>query len=98
MKAKLEFDLNDYSDKLAHKRAVSSTDAYIALNDIANLIFRPARKHGYDIPRLNELLETSREIITSDGETKLGYEVISMLEERFYNILGEHGVDLSDLE
>jgi hypothetical protein len=31
MKAILEFDLNELDDKLAHKRAVSSTDAYLVI-------------------------------------------------------------------
>ena len=31
MKATLEFDLNDPDEKLDHKRAVTATEAYIAL-------------------------------------------------------------------
>lgn len=31
MKATLEFDLNDFHDKLAHKRCISATDAYLCL-------------------------------------------------------------------
>jgi len=99
MKGKLEFDLDEPSDRLAHKRCVSATDAYIALHEIANKVFRPARKHGYDDKRLNELMETSREIIDKDGcETRLGYEIISVLEDRFYKILEEYNVNLDDLE
>lgn len=99
MKTKLEFDLDDPSDRLAHRRAMLATDAYIALNDIANLIFRPARKHGYEDPKLNELIETSRKIIGGDGiETTIGHEIVEKLERRFYRILEEHGVDLDDLE
>ena len=37
-KATLEFDLNDYSDKLEHKRAIAATDAFIALHDIDNML------------------------------------------------------------
>jgi len=34
MKATLKFDLNDSSERLAHKRAVCSTDAYLVLHNI----------------------------------------------------------------
>lgn len=36
MKAKLEFDLDDLSDRKAHKRCVSATEAYLCLYDINN--------------------------------------------------------------
>lgn len=84
-KAKLEFDLNDSYERSAHKRAVSATDAYIALHKIANNLFRPARKHGYSEEGLQNL---SQETI----------DAIGLLEEKFYNILEEQGVDLEDLE
>jgi len=38
MKAKLEFNLDDWSDRFAHKRCVNATDAYIALFNISNCI------------------------------------------------------------
>jgi len=34
MKAILEFDLNDFHDKLAHKRCINATNAYLCLFDI----------------------------------------------------------------
>lgn len=45
MKATLEFDLEDYHDKLAHKRAITATDAYIALHDIKEYLFKKDSEH-----------------------------------------------------
>jgi len=99
MKAILEFNLDEREDSMNHKRAIKATDAFIALQAIADQIFRPARKHGYGDKRLNELIETSREIIGGDGcETHLGSEIISVLEDRFYKILKDLDVNLDDLE
>lgn len=86
-KASLRFDLEDHHDRLAHKRAISATDAYLALNSIANDIFRPARKHGYNDERLRDAYEDER--IS---------KIIGLLEEKFYEILKEHNVNLDDLE
>ena len=46
MKGILEFDLEDEFERKAHKRAVLSTEAYIALHEIGQRIFREARKHS----------------------------------------------------
>jgi hypothetical protein len=44
MKAILEFDLEEPSDINAHKRAVNSTNVYIALSDFSNFL-RTERKY-----------------------------------------------------
>lgn len=91
MKAKLEFDLDDFNDRKAHKRCVSATDAYIALHKIANEIFRPNRKHGYE-----KEIEDLFDALGDDAE--IGTEIIDKLETKFYNTLEELGLDLDDLE
>lgn len=83
MKAILEFDLSDADERDAHLRAIKAPDAYAALWDIAQEVFRPARKHGYSDPDLNKLLKSD------DVE-----EAISLLEKRFYQILEDKGIDL----
>lgn len=45
------------------------------LQDIANHVFRPARKHGYHNKRLNKLIENDEVC-----------EAIAILEEMFYEI------------
>jgi hypothetical protein len=46
-KAILEFDLNDYDDRCAHKRATNATEAYIALSDIDELLRRIVKYEVY---------------------------------------------------
>lgn len=89
MKAKLEFNLDETHDIYAFKRASSATDAYLALSAIANEIFRPARKHGYPDVELTALLENAG---------GYGEEIVSRLEDKFYEILRQYKVDLGDLE
>jgi len=91
MKAVLEFNLDEPEDQQAHKRAVKATDAYLALWATGQEIFRPHRKHGYDDSRINAYL--------GDGEGKEAeavFEVISLLEERFYEILTKYGINLDE--
>ena len=88
MKAKLEFDLNEFEDRIEHIMAIKGKDAYLALYDVAFSIFRPARKHGYEDNELNKLLEKS-------GEE--GAELIGKLEDLFYKVLEEREIDLETL-
>lgn len=87
MKATLIFDLPE--DQMEHKRAVKSTDAFLALWEIANEVFRPARKHGYgngkNSERLNQLLQNEQVA-----------EAIGLLEEEFYEIVNEKEVNPSE--
>lgn len=69
-------------------------DAKLALWEISQEIFRPARKHGYMDSRLNEMLENSRPIRENGEEFASGYEIISRLEDKFYQILNEHNISL----
>lgn len=66
MKGKLEFDLEDSSDKKAFKRAVNATDAYIALHNIENLLRRMLKNTDDDIEcsLLRNLQTDIYEIIT----------------------------------
>lgn len=45
MKAVLEFDLNEQSDRRSHKRAISATDAYLVLFDIDNYFRNKLKYH-----------------------------------------------------
>ncbi len=86
-KMKLEFDLNEPHEKNEAKRAVHATEAYTALRDIADYIFRPARKHGYPDQDLQKLVETTD-----------SFAVIDILEDKFYEILRDNNIDLDDLD
>lgn len=85
-KAILEFDLDDIDDKNEFKRAANATNTYIALTEIANQIFRPARKHGYQDEKIANLIDENSE------------ELIGELETKFYEILECCNVDLGDLQ
>lgn len=89
MKAILEFNLEDQYERNAHMRAVKSTQAYGALWDIANEIFRSARKHGYK----NEAISNLVKKLGPDAD-----ELIGLLEKEFYGILEDHEVSFTEYE
>jgi hypothetical protein len=64
--------------------ALSAGDMHLALWDIAQEVFRPARKHGYPQREIQEALDKCNE----------GEELVHLLEKRFYEILEEHGIKL----
>ena len=80
MKATLEFDLNDDSDRGSHTRAVKADNAYGALYEISNDMFRQFRKYG--------LPENLKDL---DKE-----ELICKLEDLFHEILIENNINLMD--
>jgi len=84
-KATLEFDLTDNTERAEFTRAATADQAYGALWDIAQELFRPARKHGYNDKVLSALLEHP-EVATA----------IAMLEDEFYRILEANEVSLND--
>ena len=97
MKAKLEFDLDDHSDRLSHKRAVSATDVYLALHDFDNEL-RNMVKYG-------KLIETGQDIPLPEGyhkvtekESELLHHVVSHIRLTLANQLEERGINMDDLE
>jgi hypothetical protein len=82
MKAILEFDYEDASDRLAHKRAVSATDAYLALHELSSKL-RTMRKYEH----FDNIELTEGQLIIAEK-----------FEEYFYKVLDEHGINLGDLE
>jgi len=82
MKVILEFDYEEASDRLAHKRAISATDVYLALYEISNKL-RTMRKYGhFDDIKLN------------DDQ----FIIIDKFEDYFYEQLKDRNIDLGDLE
>jgi hypothetical protein len=63
MKGILEFDLEDSHEKLAHKRALKATEAYIAIFRMSEEIFRHERKHGLYPSYMSELEDRFYEIL-----------------------------------
>ena len=82
-KAILEYDLDNYDDRMAHKRAVKSTDLALALWEIEMNL----RK------KLERELE-SKELKNEDVEV---YDVIDMCMENIINTIRDHNIDVEDL-
>ena len=63
--------------------------AHICLSEIRQKVFRPARKHGYSDVSLNTLIEQAGE----DAEgNNIALEIISILEDKFNEILEDNNV------
>jgi hypothetical protein len=84
-KASLSFNLNDPDDVEQFRRAVNANAAHIALWEISQQVFRPARKHGYADALLRTLF---------DKNPDYAAELIGLLETRFYEIVNQAGLDI----
>lgn len=80
----LKFDLDEPYEEKRFKRAVKAEDAYLVLWDLAQEVFRPARKHGYSNQKIQRLLDKSIK----------GTELIGELESMFYRLIEEYGIEL----
>lgn len=97
MKAILEFNLPE--DQSEFELASKAGKMHSALWDIAQEVFRPARKHGYSNVQVQGVLDKANEsvVVTGDEfkyETGTGDELIHQLEKLFYQILEERNIDL----
>lgn len=83
MEVTLRFTLPEEQAELTC--AQKGTDYHLAMVDMANLIFRPARKHGYTDQKIQALIDK----IGDDA-----YELVGLLEDKFYWIVQEFGLKL----
>lgn len=86
MKYTLEFFPDRHEDRAAFKRAIKADAAYQALREIADNIFRPARKWGYP--------DTKSGVLSVDSWSEQTHEVVEQLEEMFYEIIREQEINL----
>jgi len=82
-KAILEFDLNDHDDKMAHKRAIKSTDLALALWEIEM--------------NLRKRLERELEFKEFKNEDVEVYDVIDMCMDNILKTISDHNIDIEDL-
>lgn len=95
----LTFNLTDRFGKNSFIRATKATDAYLALLDISNEVFRPARKHGYPGDCISNLIDQCPTIKDDEGhEVNVGQEIIHQLEVMFSDILDSRGIDFNNLD
>lgn len=86
----MKFRLPEEREELTH--AERGADYHLALWEIAQEVFRPARKHGYPDVRIQSLIER---LDTLAGENQEGAtELVSLLEQEFYRILSEKGIEV----
>lgn len=97
-KAVLEFDLSEPGERESFEKTVRADAAFMALWDIRQEIFRPARKHGYRDLRLSKLLDVqgggSAEDVAGVDEK---IELVMELERLFNDILRKNGLDHDDI-
>jgi hypothetical protein len=97
MKAILEFDLDDPSDKRSHKRCINATNAYIAMHEFDNLL-RKYIKYNHMIEEGTKwALPLGYHTLTKE-ESELIWHVIKHISLEYKDILQESKVDLEDLE
>lgn len=105
MKATLSFTLpEERQEFLDHVRGPKAIDA---INEMAQTIFRPARKHGYENPAIQNLLNAlddlvdkyasevdgwPMEIYGSNSFPKNATCLIELLEKEFFEIKEEYGI------
>lgn len=98
MKGIIEFNLPEEQEEF--DTAVKAADLKAALWEIAQQVFRPARKHGYSDGRIQELLEKADTLRVPNENGEAGYEpevgteLVSQLEKLFYSILEEYNIEL----
>ncbi len=105
MKATLTFNLPEEQEEF--KLATKGSEAHGAIHEIGQEVFRPARKHGYPdhkiqalITRLDDLARKaagyvdSEETSTVMEEYEGATELVSLLEQKFYEIINAYNLEL----
>lgn len=94
MKAKLEFDLDDFSDKKAHLRAIAATDAFLALHDIDNMLRGYSK--GIGVGDVIHLPDGPHRLNVFESE--LLHRVCEIIRGNVADILDVYGVNMGYLE
>lgn len=96
-KAILEFDLNDSSDRLEHKRMLSSTDVFLALNDIDNML-RGYTKHYKDIDVDDTFNLPNGSHRLTEIESELLHAFAEVIRHKIIGIVNDRDINMDDLE
>jgi hypothetical protein len=97
MKAIIEFDLEDPSDKLSHRRCTNATNAYIAIHEFDNLL-RKYIKYNHSIEEGAEWALPLGYHVLTKIESELIWHVIKHISIEYQDILENLKIDLRDLE
>lgn len=79
----LKFKLPEEDSEM--KLALRAAEYQDALHRVSQEIFRPHRKHGYDNPKLQGIINANPEVCQ---------EVIGILEDMFFEIIKELNIEL----
>jgi hypothetical protein len=101
VKGILEFNLQEERDEF--ETAVMAPNMRSALFDVQQMVFRPARKHGYSRADIQELVEKLDELVSQHASIvdwprdeyqyfKNATYLIGQLEGLFHQIMEENGV------
>ena len=83
-KAKIEYDLNDFDDRMAHLRAIKSTDLSLAIWEIEM--------------NLRKKLEYSLEAKELQNEEMSNYDVVDLCMETILDIIhNQHNINIEEL-
>ena len=100
VKVTFEYDLTEEEGREAFKTTAQARSLELALWDIAQELFRPARKHGYPGGRMADLIDHAKangyDIKGDDVEYDYNIvnETVEALEKMFYEILEERKVEI----
>lgn len=97
MKAILEFDLDDPSDRNSHKRAISADNAYIALHEIDNML-REYVKYGKGISSGSSYALPDGYHTITEQESILLHQFADEIRIKMARLLKENGVNMGYLE
>lgn len=103
--ATLKYNLPEEQDEF--KDAMQGSDCKLVLWEIAQEIFRPARKHGYADKQIAELIasiDAAVEAQHPEGFNRMDLaweerhinaeDLIGLLEKKFYALLNERGIEI----
>ena len=82
----IKLEIESHEDESDLQQILNAHNAFMALSEIREEIFRPARKHGYSDPRLAALLDGDPKKTQDASNCR---ELVALLEERFNEILYE---------
>jgi len=95
MKTKIILSGEDHEDEVKMIRMLKVDDVYIALDDICNELFRPARGYGYAGACHNIATNFFSESVP-EAEREIRYELVEALQAEFFRILEKHNIQLND--
>ena len=97
MKATIEFDLDDPSDRKAHRRCANATNAFLALHDIDNML-RNYTKYRKEIDSGDVIYLPDEGYELNSCESDLLHRLSEIIRFKVSSIIQHNGVNMDDLE